>query len=271
MIPQILATIKKFALPILTKAKATQTGTLFSEAKALYKGKGLQPTLDRLQEYKGLSHLVEKGQKSFVVAPDLAAGTRVGRMTRSATGNVAASLKTLTKDVQGSGSMAPVVIGKNFMDLFGQNIRAATKTTLESNKIDWNKLVQRRGNYFYKGKKVHGITTLKGENSQEVLKSFMDNKGNIAEVPGLKRELVLDRTLPGKAFGVATSAPMLGYGVYASEKDKPLYKRVGRGLATATTWTVAPGPTLLAEAGVGLAKYLKNKKKVIGGNYNGVR
>ncbi|HNW88143.1 MAG TPA: hypothetical protein PKN48_00640 [Bacteroidales bacterium] len=264
MIPEILNTIRK-------TLGATTTGRLLSETKNLYRTKGLQDALGNLQKHQTVGRIIAKGQQSF--ATDLAKQTEgtniVGRLARAGLGNFAATAKVISKDVPGSGAKAPLIAGKNLFNLFGQHLRAATKVTKDVKDLDLKLLMKNRGGYYYKGKKVQGVSTLSGESSRSVLDEMIAKRVNPG-TPGFNRKLVMEASAPGKAWGVATSAPAFGAMVMLQDKQDPLPKRIGKGALEATAWTVAPGFTMAGQAGAGIINYVKNKKKLMEGSNNGL-
>ena len=264
MIPEILNTIRK-------TLGATTTGRVLSETKNLYKTKGLQGALGHLEKQQTVGRVVVKGQESFAtdLAKERQGTTLAGRLTRAGLGNFAATAKVLTKDVAGSGANAPMVVGKNLMNLFGQHLRAATKTTKSVKDLDLKLLMKNKGSYYYKGKKVQGVSTLPGESSRSVLDDMLAKRVNPGD-PSFNRKMVMEASAPGKVWGVATSAPVFGATMILQNKEDPMPKRIAKGALEATAWTVAPGFTMAGQAGAGIINYVKNKKKLMEVNNNGV-
>lgn len=261
MLPDILQTISKFAAPIGRSLAQTAPGAVLSAAKKVYKEKGLGEAISHVAKYSDVGHNLMKGQTEFL---DFNAdkASKVGKFFRSSIGNLAANVEVLTKDVAGSGVRAPVVAGKNLIELFGRNLREDFVKKIPTKSLKESKLVTRDGIKYYKGKRVWGETSL----PNGVVNSDFE------------KQTIIDKTLPFKALSIAMSAPATGLYVATAQDQHnkvSIPKRIGSGFYNAAKWTIAPGPAVLMEtskAGVGLVKQLKTKNKLlVEESTNGIR
>jgi len=253
MTPSIAATLLKFVKPVVRKLGKTETGKYLRKARKVYVKKGFQKSLTELSKTKDVGfNLGKKIPQYFDTPKTLTEGTGAGKFIRKQIGNTASLTQTLTKGVPEAGWHATIIASKNLMQAMGRNIKSSRFKTVSAapskgkffNKTPIDKSKLKVGDTYGKifKKKVVGIK--KGP------------KGN---------ELLVRKSIPGQAFGVAMSAPAFGGYTYAANKDEKMPKRVGKSVADAALWTVAPTATF---AGTLLHDQLKRKKtkKVSGGN-----
>jgi len=229
MTPSIVGFLSKFIKP-------TETAKMLGKARKVYKAKGFQPAVKEVAKHKSILHNIEKGKWYYDVPEAQSKGTALGRFFRTGAGNVASNIETLTKGVGSSGKKAPITVVKNLGELIRKNVRSSTLTTIPYKK---SPLITKKKGKTYVGKYF---------------------KKKVVGVSPSKREYIVERTLPGKAFGVAMSAPAWGAYEFMGHKEEKLPKRLGRAAAETAMWTAAPTLALGASF---LPKRVKHKRTKI--------